>query len=143
MSQAAQHHWLGTPNRSGAVSATRHDGRCDPCFEDFLTFNHLPAFQPIEGHLWLARHRLRDHPWPVAELDAPWRRYTTLTLPLSRQYNGTRFDWWPLDYKGKRPRRAAYAMGAGGLLLLGLAGWLWFGRRGVPGGRREKFALDT
>ena len=144
-SQAAQHHWLGTPNRSGAISATRHDGRCDPCFEDFLTFNHLPAFQPIEGHLWLARHKLGGDPWHVAELDAPWRRYTTLTLPLSRQYNGTRFDWWALDYKGKRPRRAAYAMGAGGLLLLALSFWLWRVRRvgrTVPG-RREKFALNT
>ena len=125
LTQAAQHHWLGTPNRSGAVSVTRHDGRCDPCFEDFLTFNHLPAFQPIEGHLWLARHKLNDDPWAVAELDAPWRRYTHLALPLSRQYEGSRVDWWALEYKGKRPRRAAYAIGAAGLLLLGLSIWLW------------------
>ena len=63
LAQAAQHHWLGRPNRAGAVSAVRaSDGRCDPSFEDFYTFNHLPAFQPIEGHLWLARHRLRDIP---------------------------------------------------------------------------------
>jgi hypothetical protein len=127
LSQAAQHHWLGRPNRAGAVSAIRHDGRCDPCFEDFLTFNHLPAFQPIEGHFWLARNLLRDRPWAQAELDAPWRRYTTLALPLSRQYAGSRFDLWALDYKGKRPRRAAYAIGAAGLLLLGVAFWLWYG----------------
>ena len=147
ISQAAQHHWLGIPNRGGAVSATRPDGRCDPCFEDFMTFIHLPAFQPIEGHLWLARHKLRQHPWAVAEQDAPWRRYTSLTLPLARQYDGTRFDWWALDYQGKRPRRAAWAMGAAGLLLLGLSCWLWAGRlrswrRTVPG-RRAKFALNT
>jgi hypothetical protein len=130
MSQSSQHHWLGIPNRSGAVSVTRHDGRCDPCFEDFLTFNHLPAFQPIDGHLWLARHKLRGDPWLVAELDAPWRRYTRLALPLHKQYAGARLDWWALDYKGKRPRRAAYVICGVGLLLLGLAGWLWY-RAGV------------
>jgi hypothetical protein len=127
LTQAGQQHWLGKPNRSGAVSATRNDGHCDPCFEDFLTFNHLPAFQPIEGHLWLARHRASDDPWEVAELDAPWRRYTHLALPLASHYQGTRVDWWALDYKGKRPRRAAYGIGAAGLLLLGLAFWLWYG----------------
>jgi hypothetical protein len=140
LTQAAQHHWLGTPDRSGAVSVTRQDGRCDPCFEDFLAFNHLPAFQPIEGHLWLARNKLRGRPWSVAELDAPWRRYTHLMLPLRRQYEGTRVDWWPLDYTGTRPRRAAWGMGIAGGVLLGLAFWLW---RGLPGGRQRKIALNT
>jgi hypothetical protein len=149
LSQAAQHTWLGKPDRSGAVSPTRNDGRCDPCFEDFLTFNHLPAFQPIEGHLWMMRHKLHGHPWAVAELDAPWRRYTQLAMPLGRHYDGTRPDWWPLDYKGKRPRRAAYGIGAAGLVLFGLAVWLWYGggrrarRRAVPGGRRQEIALNS
>jgi hypothetical protein len=130
LAQDAQHHWLGKPNRAGAVSAIRpNDGRCDPCFEDFYTFNHLPAFQPIEGHLWLAHHKLRDHTYAQALEDAPWRRYTALPLPLQRHYDGARFDWWALDYKGKRPKRTAWAMAIGELLLVGLAVWLWAGSR--------------
>ena len=79
-------------------------------------------------------------------MDAPWRRYTSLTAAARPPLSGTRVDWWILDYKGKRPA-GGVGHGVGELLLVGLAVWLWFGaprfwRRGVPG-RRGKFALNT
>jgi hypothetical protein len=95
--EAARLSWLGAPTRAAAVLSDDHrpfDGN-----ENLYPFPWLPAFTPIEGHLWLARHAPWKHPWPRAEADAPWHRYTTRVLDASVPYSGTRLDWWYLDWK--------------------------------------------
>ena len=103
----ARPQWLGRPNRAGASTPDR-GGWCDPCVEDLYGVNWLPAFSPLEGHLWLARHVPFRHNAQQALVDAPWRRYTSLTLDIGRSYPRTRVDWWILDYgKTQAPGRRA------------------------------------
>ncbi len=111
ISQEARTRWLGIPNRAGAASKDR-GGACDPCFEDFYPVNWLPGLSPIEGHYWLLRHVPQRHDWRQAEADAPWHRYTTLSLNVAASYARARIDWWFLDWRGVRRT-------AGVVLLLG------------------------
>jgi hypothetical protein len=127
ISQDARNRWLGSPNRSGAASPDR-GGACDPCFEDFYPFNWLPSLTPIEGHYWLLRHVPFAHDWRTAEADAPWHRYTTLTLNVAGNYSRARVDWWFLDWRGVRRPAGIIVLSA---MLAGLAGssLLWWGGR--------------
>jgi hypothetical protein len=111
--QEASMRWLGVPNRTGAHEPGA--GGCGPCFEDMHPLNWLPPFQPIVGHHWMLGHVLRKHPWTAAEKDAPWRRTTSLTLPLAGSYPRARIDWWFLDFTSK-------GLGAGILLLVVFGG---------------------
>jgi hypothetical protein len=96
-SKSAQSQWLGTPNRTGAL--TPGTGSCDPCFEDFYARNYTPAFQPIEYQWWYLKHHIQSNPWSVASQDIPSRRYTTLELAGARQwYEDPPWDWWKLDF---------------------------------------------
>ena len=104
--QEARNHWLGQPNRTGA--STRMSGtHCNACFEDMNPLQWLPPFQPIAGHYWLAKHVIRGEDWAQAERDAPWHRYTTLQLNISKTYRRARIDWWGLvwfvDFPAYRP----------------------------------------
>jgi hypothetical protein len=93
LAQAGSTSWLGAPNRGGAYKSPQ-GGHCDPCFEDLYGHTYLPAFQPIEGHYWLIKHRLRGDRWDDAVADAPWRRYTDLPLEATRKF----YPWPPLDF---------------------------------------------
>jgi hypothetical protein len=121
----ARPQWLGRPNRAGASSPDR-GGWCDPCIEDLYGVNWLPAFSPLEGHLWMARHVPFRHPAQQATLDGPWRRYTSLTLDIGRSYPRARVDWWILDY-GRHKRLAGGLIMTGMLLILaaGITLMLW------------------
>jgi hypothetical protein len=121
----ARPQWLGRPNRAGASTPDR-GGWCDPCLEDLYGVNWLPAFSPLEGHLWLARHVPFRHNAQQALEDAPWRRYTSLTLDIGRSYPRARVDWWILDY-GKTKRRAGGLIMTGMLLVLaaGITLMIW------------------
>lgn len=118
LAREAQSQWLGNARRSGAAFPdTGND--CGPCIEDLYGLNWLPAFQPIEGHFWLLRHRALGHKWERAELDAPWHRYTSLKLDLSHPYDRARIDWWLLEWKGKQ-RKVGVALFL--VFLTGMAG---------------------
>ncbi len=111
-SKTAQIHWLGSPNRSGALTPD-HGGSCDPCFEDFYARNYTPAFQPIDGQWWYLKHHLYSDSWAVAAQDLPLHRYTRMEFESARRwYENPPWDWWKLDFVG-RYREA-------GNLLLGL-----------------------
>jgi hypothetical protein len=132
LSQAATTQWLGNPDRTGGYTPPRGN-HCDPCFEDLHGHTYLPAFQPIEGHYWFIKHALRGDSWEVAVEDAPWRRYTSLPLSVTKRwYPWPQIDWWRTGFKGR------FAP-AGNLLLtvliLGIAvgGTLW-----VQGLKRPK-----
>jgi hypothetical protein len=91
--------WLGKPDRAGTPFPD-FEGYCGACFEDVHGLHWLPPFNPIEGHLWLLKHVVLGHDWQTAEADAPWRRYTSLRLNISKSYPRARLDWWLLDYQG-------------------------------------------
>lgn len=119
----ARNNWLGAPNKSGTRFPDFGGGICGACFEDMHGMQWLPAFQPIEGHWWLLRHVASGHDWVNAEVDAPWRRYTTLRVDISRTYPAARIDWWFLEYGPGR--RAPWVI----LLILmsvGTVGAGWF-----------------
>ena len=85
----------------------------------------MPAFQPIEGNYWLLKHAVRNDPWERAIEDAPWRRYTSLPLDVTRRwYPWPEVDWWFLAFKG---RLAPAGKVLFGFFLLGAAGgaMLW------------------
>jgi hypothetical protein len=90
--------WLG--GRSCAI----------PCFEEHHAFQWVPPFNAIRGHWWLFWHMRRDDSWKVAQLDAPWRRYTKQDIAVGDAYARAhdRVDWWYLDY-----RKDNRAIGAG------------------------------
>jgi hypothetical protein len=89
--------WLGTPNRSGAYIPEKGRGHCDSCFEDTYEILWTPAFQPIKGHWWLVKSIARgDRDGAEAQVDAPWRHYTTLQVNLNASYPRARIDWWGL-----------------------------------------------
>lgn len=92
----AKNQWLGNPNRSGSYIAERGRGHCDSCFEDTYEITWTPAFQPIAGHWWLIKSLARGDDQRSAQVDAPWRRYTSLQLNLTATYPRARIDWWGL-----------------------------------------------
>ena len=92
ISRQVQYHWLGRPDSSGSPLAPYP---CFSCFEELYAVQWLPATQPIEGHWWLLRHKLAGDDWRTAEKDAPWSRYTSLTLDIARSYDYAEIDWWP------------------------------------------------
>lgn len=111
----AKNQWLGNPNRKGSYIPERGRGHCDSCFEDTYEICWTPAFQPIKGHWWLLKSLARGDDQASAQFDAPWRRYTSLDLDLSRTYPRARIDWWGLIWleDAKQTRTL-------GLLLLAL-----------------------
>jgi hypothetical protein len=92
ISRQVQYQWLGHPDSSGSPMAPYP---CFSCFDELYAVQWLPATQPIEGHWWLLRHRLAGDDWRTAERDAPWSRYTSLTLNIERSYDYAEIDWWP------------------------------------------------
>ena len=93
----AKNQWLGTPNRSGAYIPEKGRGHCDSCFEDTYEILWTPAFQPIKGHWWLIKSLARgDRDGAEAQVDAPWRPYTSLPVNLNASYPRARIDWWGL-----------------------------------------------
>lgn len=113
ISIAVKSHWLGEPNRAGAMPAKNSLGLCDSCTEDMFAQQWLPALSPIVGHAWLARHIARGDPWAEAQRDAPWRQFTTLETPSARgPYAAARLDWWGVALTDPQQRTAA---------------WCWFG----------------
>jgi 4-amino-4-deoxy-L-arabinose transferase and related glycosyltransferases of PMT family len=100
-SKTAQIQWLGSPNRTGALTPD-HGGSCDPCFEDFYARNYTPAFQPIDGQWWYLKHHLLSDPWAIAAKDLPLNRYTRMDFQNARHwYEDPPWDWWKLDFVGR------------------------------------------
>jgi len=138
ISMDAKTQWLGRPNRSGAYIPERGRGHCDSCFEDTYQLLWTPAFQPIKGHWWLLKSLARgDAPnGNAAQVDAPWRRYTTLSVNLSSTYPRARIDWWGLLWIEDAPR--TWLTGVVLLILftaglsLGIARWIRLHRSGIP-----------
>ncbi len=129
VSRRVQHTWLGSPDLSGSVLTTRS---CGACFEEMHTLQWVPPFQPIVGHLWLLRHVPFGHDWRTAHADAPWTRYTSLEIDISRAYAQVYLDWWIFAYRERAELAAVllllFVLGAGG------AGYAWWRRvRGAPG----------
>jgi len=130
--------WLGQPNRSGAYIPERGRGHCDSCFEDTYEILWTPAFQPIKGHWWLVKSIARgDAPdGKAAQLDAPWRRYTSLSVNLASTYPRARIDWWGLLWMKDATRTwlvglvllVIFVVGTG----FGIARWIRLHRSGIP-----------
>jgi hypothetical protein len=131
IAQDARLAWLGRPDRSGSIPPDQ-GGNCHSCFEDMYATTWLPAFQPIAGHFWLLRHVPFGDDWRTAERDAPWRRYTSLSLDIERSYLRARVDWWGLDYEGREGARAALVAVMTAIALAGAAGWIAVARRRDP-----------
>ena len=97
ISMNVRQQWLGTPNRAGAAIEERGRGHCDSCFEDMHGHQWLPPFSPIDGHWWMLRHVPFGHSWKDAQVDAPWKRYTSLDFDDKKGfYAAARVDWWGL-----------------------------------------------
>jgi hypothetical protein len=128
ISMEARTAWLGPPNRRGAIIPVRSDGHCDCCFEDVHHLEWLPPFQPILGHFWLLRSTIRGDTAAEAEADAPWKRHTSLALPIDDTYARVRLDWWGMLWIKDFPRYRAYGVALLVLLLgataLGARWWL-------------------
>lgn len=114
----AKNQWLGNPNRSGSYIKDRGRGHCDSCFEDTYEITWTPAFQPIRGHWWLVKSLARDADSKSAQVDAPWRTYTSLDLDLEKDWGRTRLDWWVMLWW----RDAAETQTLGIVLLLVMVG---------------------
>jgi hypothetical protein len=128
--------WLGTPNRSGAYIPEKGRGHCDSCFEDTYEILWTPAFQPIKGHWWLVKSLARgDKDGAEAQVDAPWRRYTSLAVNLNASYPRARIDWWGLLWL----KDATHTWLAGLILLIlfsaatafGIWRWIRLHRSGI------------
>lgn len=119
ISMEASQDWLGEPDRAGAIIPVRDNGRCDSCFEDVHQLQWLPPFQPILGHLWLARAQLAGDDWREAEARAPWHRHTSLQLDIERSYARVRLDWWGMLWLRDFP--AYRGAGIGLLAIFALA----------------------
>jgi hypothetical protein len=128
IAEEARERWLGTPDRRGSIPPDQGGG-CHACFEDMYPVNWLPPFQPIEGHLWLLRHVPREHDWRLAEMDAPWHRYTRLNLNIAASYRRARLDFWGLDYTAFRAARAKLLAGMLAIFTAGLGLWIFSPRR--------------
>lgn len=122
--------WLGQPDRSGSYIAARGRGHCDSCFEDTYELLWTPAFQPIRGHWWLLKSLARGDDARSAQVDAPWRNYTSLQLNLAADYPRTRIDWWGLLWLVDAPRTwpLGVAVAAVFVGLLAWAVWRWLVR---------------
>lgn len=120
--------WLGTPDRRGAMVKPDKWG-CQACFEDMHQLEWLPPFQPILGHLWLARAELAGDPVAKAETYAPWRRQTSLSLAsaISKDFDRVRLDWWGMLWISDFPahRGAGWTLLALMLVAEALAIWRW------------------
>jgi hypothetical protein len=93
ISHRAQMLWLGVPDTRGTALAPY---QCFSCIEDLYPIQWLPPMQPIAGHWWLLRHKIAGSDWKAAEADAPWKRYTSLTLDIQASYDRAQIDWWVL-----------------------------------------------
>jgi hypothetical protein len=130
--------WLGSPNRSGAYIPEKGRGHCDSCFEDTYQLLWTPAFQPIKGHWWLVKSIARgDANGDEAQVDAPWRPYTSLPIHLNASYPRARIDWWGLLWVKDAPHTWLT-----GLFLLalftaatafGIWRWIRLHRSGIAG----------
>lgn len=130
IAKAARSDWLGEPDRSGSKLPARGRGHCDSCFEDMYPLLWLPAFQPIEGHWWLATSLAQGHDWQQAEAVAPWKRYTSKTLDIEKSYRRARLDWWGMiGVERKRSRGVAIGLGVLWLAMIGTAGTLGYSSR--------------
>jgi hypothetical protein len=119
--------WLGNPNRTGAYVAEAGRGHCDSCFEDTYEVLWTPAFQPIRGHWWLVKSLARGDDWHTAQADAPWRRYTSLDVDLSRSYPRARIDWWGLLWLEDAPSTWPWGLALLMLFAVGTgAGGAWW-----------------
>jgi hypothetical protein len=123
--QEAKRGWLGNADLKGAQLPAAGGG-CLACFEDMFAHSYLPVFTPIEGHWWLLRHVWKKDDWKVAELDAPWKRYTALPLNTRDSYLRAHLDWWaspwkntggPIFWKGLALLASMLAMTGAGLWL--------------------------
>lgn len=133
VSQRARLDWLGAPNRAGSPFPNRGSA-CDPCFEDTYPFLWLPAFNPLEINVWLIKHVLRGDDWPTAEVDAPWKRYTSLRLNVAEPYRRAHLDWWYPPTRDNLPRTARWMLVLFVCGTLGSAGlWGWRLRKTVQG----------
>jgi hypothetical protein len=143
----AKNQWLGHPNRTGAYIPEKGRGHCDSCFEDTYEILWTPAFQPIKGHWWLIKSLARgDADAAQAQVDAPWRRYTSLSLSLP-SYPRARVDWWGMLWlEDATPTRLV-----GWILLVlfaaatayGIWRWIRLHRSGIPGFDAEGSAEPT
>ncbi|HEY5949522.1 MAG TPA: glycosyltransferase family 39 protein [Kofleriaceae bacterium] len=140
--------WLGQPNRSGSYIPEKGRGHCDSCFEDTYEILWTPAFQPIKGHWWLVKSIARgDANGTEAQVDAPWRRYTSLEVNLNANYPRARIDWWGLLWL----KDATHTWLVGLILLVVFAGttafgiWMWIRlhRSGIAGPDAEGSAKPT
>jgi hypothetical protein len=113
--------WLGQPDRSGSYIAARGRGHCDSCFEDTYEVLWTPAFQPIRGHWWLVKALARGDDARSAQVDAPWRNYTSLQLNLAADYPRARIDWWGLLWLSDAPRTRPLGLAVTALVVLALA----------------------
>ena len=140
ISMDARTAWLGTPNRRGAIIPIRADGRCDSCFEDVHQLEWLPPFQPILGHLWLARSQLAGLDWKEAAADAPWTRHTSLQLDMASVYQRVRLDWWGMLWLRDFQRYRAAGIALLVLFALGVAAGahLWVRRPRRPDRRDDE-----
>ena len=82
---------------------------CFSCFEEVFAVQWLPPMQPILGHWWLLRHQVAGDDWKTAEADAPWKRYTSLTIDIQQSYEHAGIDWWLLAVPDGR-RLAAFLL---------------------------------
>lgn len=126
ISHQAQMQWLGVPDTRGTALAP---DPCFSCFEDLYPVQWLPSMQPIAGGWWLLRHKIAGSDWRAAEADAPWKRYTSLTLNIETSYARAQIDWWLL---GTSPELRPVAMVSLLLLLLAVPFRPWIAalRRG-------------
>lgn len=129
--------WLGNPNRAGAYIPEKGRGHCDSCFEDTYELLWTPAFQPIRGHWWLVKSLARGDDAKSAQLDAPWRRYTTLPVNLDSTYPRARLDWWGMLPWKDAPHTRGLGIGILLLLVGGLAVGIWLWVRGFRDSARE------
>ena len=114
VARQVQRQWLGRPDTRGTVLSPYP---CSSCLEEVYGIQWLPPLQPIAGQWWLARHKLAGDDWRTAEADAPWKRYTSLTLNIEQSYDSAAIDHWSaqLPPGSKLPTLAIIA------LLLGIA----------------------
>lgn len=144
----AKNQWLGHPNRSGAYIPEKGRGHCDSCFEDTYEILWTPAFQPIKGHLWLVESLARgDANGAEAQVDAPWRRYTSLPINLNATYPRVRIDWWGLlwleDAKNTWLVGLILLVLFTGTTAFGIWMWIRLHRSGIPGPDAEGRAEPT
>lgn len=121
----AKNQWLGQPDRSGSYIPEKGRGHCDSCFEDTYELLWTPPFSPIRGNYWLLKAMARGDDWKSAQVDAPWRGYTTLPIDLSQTYPRARIDWWVLLWALDLPATRTAGVSLLALMLAALAAGVW------------------